>query len=145
MSDLLVHADAGRAWKVVGQLRSRTCAGSLQQCSPDPVELGGGHARLERLPHCLQDIGDDAPDLFQAREVLVIRDCHVMLFRKPGHSPWEGGLQTEEIASKPRSDLVEQDADFSSQVFDSEGLWKQMLAGIEHTIVNDCIARVAGG
>src|SRR3954451_12004287 len=69
----------------------------------------------------------------------------IMLFRKPGHSPCEGGLQTEEIVYRPRSDLVEQAAYFGSQIFDSEGLGKQMLAGIEHAILNDCIARVAGG
>ncbi|MEY9637708.1 hypothetical protein ABIF66_005962 [Bradyrhizobium japonicum] len=102
MSDLFVHADAGCARKGIGQFRRRTRSGGLKELSSDPVEFRGSHAGLEGLPHRLKGIGDDTPDLFQADQIVLIRDCHIKLLRRPGHSCCDADLQTEERAQESR-------------------------------------------
>lgn len=62
------------------QFRSRTSPGRFHVRPPELIELERGHAGLDGLAHRLERVGNDAPDLLQARQLVVARHGHVVTF-----------------------------------------------------------------
>jgi len=85
--DLLVDADAGRAGKAVDHLGRGARARILHDTPPDAVELEGRHAGLDGTSHRLERVGDDAPDHFEGREVVLARHRHVRSSRAKISAP----------------------------------------------------------
>ncbi len=63
MRNLFVDADAGRAGKLVAELRRRLRVVILQYLSADRIQFGRGDTGFQRIRHGLHGHGADATDI----------------------------------------------------------------------------------
>jgi hypothetical protein len=76
MGDLLVHADAGGAGKIINKLRAGASTGLLEKPATDHVELRRRHARFQGRRHGLERIGDDPADVLELVQIILVGDRH---------------------------------------------------------------------
>ena len=86
VGDVVVHADAGGAGEVVGELGRRAGTVSRQHLAPDVVELRGRDTRHGGGEHRVTGLGDGPPAAQQGLDVVVVLGGH----RQSVRTRWSG-------------------------------------------------------